>query len=53
MMSVLPTPSEGSKTPITIMKSSEPWWVLKDVCEGLKLSNSRRVLNAWKKMKRV
>ena len=27
----------------TIAKSGEPWWVLKDVCEVLELSNSRMV----------
>jgi prophage antirepressor-like protein len=27
----------------TVMKDGEPWWVLKDVCDVLKLSNSRMV----------
>ena len=33
----------GCKEIRTVMKNGEPWWVLKDVCEVLGLSNSRMV----------
>ena len=33
----------NSKEIRTIIKNGEPWWVLKDVCDVLGLSNSRKV----------